>query len=117
LEKADGQNVKDIVDCVQHLREQDTTPGQTHGQDSLSHRIRPSDRRQKGKSLFPYFHELQKKKCNFVYDQTLWAFPLFLLDAVLTPDSIRHFSLPLCYVTIRTSVSGRRRMFLDTQRK
>jgi len=50
LEKADGQNVKDIVDCVQHLREQDTTPGHTHGQDSLSHRIRPSDRRQKGKS-------------------------------------------------------------------
>lgn len=48
MEQADGQNVNDITDCVQRLREQDTDSDHSHGQDSLCRRIRPSDCHQKG---------------------------------------------------------------------
>lgn len=66
LEQADGQNVNDIIDCVQHLCEQDATPDHAHGQDSLCHRIRSSDCHQKGKDHQGILQLVQTQGCFFL---------------------------------------------------
>lgn len=111
------------TDYVQHLREQDTTPDHTCGQDSLCHRIGPSDCRPKGKVYQGIPRPVQTKGCYFLtfmnfrkrnaISFTIKPYGssfLFLLEDVLTPGFNRIYVLSLCYLSFSKRPSSKIRV-------